>query len=240
MSTPSDRAAIEAAKAEPVGLADSEAPTVRTGSGELKAYREPAIVAHRLTYGEWVPAEFPQDRVITPELIVIHYTVTQTKPGVVATFRQKDFLSCHLTIGRDGSITQMVPFNRKAYHAGESSWKGRPSVNAFSIGIELVNPGPGIPVGNGRFNDVYGRPWYGKAVQRKHKHPGCKYDWWAEFDDEQVDATIRVCAELVSHYSILHVVGHEDVSPGRKIDPGPAFPWEALLQAVYPKEHQRP
>lgn len=216
---------------------DAEAPTIRTGSGELKAFQERAIVEHRLTYAEWVPDEVGPS--ITPSLIVLHYTVTQTKPGVISAFRQRDYLSCHLTVGLDGRITQMVPFNRKAYHAGESSFKGRPSCNAFSIGIEIVNPGPVTPDGKG-FRDVYGRPWYGKAVQAKHKHPGCAYDWWAEYTDEQIEAVIRVCAELAQEYSIQHIVGHEDVSPGRKIDPGPAWPWEALLNAVYPREYMRP
>lgn len=190
-----------------------------------------AIVDHRLTYATWVPDE--QGKPITPELIVLHYTVSRSLPGVVATFRARDYLSCHLTIDVDGSVTQMVAFDRLACHAGVSSWRGRKSCNGFSVGIELINPGPLLRQGEDQYVDVYGRPWTGEVVHGRHKHPACKYQHWAAYSDEQVDSTIRVCAELMGAYpSIVDVVGHEDIAPGRKTDPSPAFPWAPLRAAL--------
>jgi N-acetylmuramoyl-L-alanine amidase len=218
---------------------ESQPPTLRDGSsGQHRAVRD-EVLGHRLVYAEWSPDEVGKE--IKPEIIVIHYTVAQSKPGTVQTFKARDYLSVHLCIGTDGSVTQMVPFNRLAYHAGESSFQGRTSVNQFSIGIELVNPGPvflkdSLP----SYVDTNGRPWIGSVVKSKHKNPACKYDTWAAYSQAQVDATVRVCQTLCEEYGITHVVGHDDVAPGRKIDPGPAWQWGPFLERVFPREHQRP
>jgi N-acetylmuramoyl-L-alanine amidase len=215
----------------PKRVDESQPPTLREGSGEHRLSAE-VIVGHRLQSADWFPDEV--GNAIDPEIIVIHYTVSQTKPGVVQTFKARDYLSVHLCIGIDGSVTQMVPFDRLAYHAGESKWNGRPSCNQFSIGIELVNPGPVMKKNSlPSYVDTTGRPWIGGVREARHQNPNCHYDLWAEYSAAQVDACVRVCRALVAAYGIKDIVGHDDVSPGRKTDPGPAWDWQSFRGRVF-------
>ncbi|MDN7703319.1 N-acetylmuramoyl-L-alanine amidase [Burkholderia semiarida] len=102
-------------------------------------------------------------------------------------------------------VHQLVPEARRAWHAGVSEWQGTTELNAVSIGIENVNRGPLDP------------------QQRT----------WQPYPPEQVDALIRLSQDIVARYGIAptRVVGHSDIAPQRKIDPGPLFPWHALAQA---------
>ncbi|WP_028301788.1 1,6-anhydro-N-acetylmuramyl-L-alanine amidase AmpD [Oceanospirillum beijerinckii] len=110
-------------------------------------------------------------------------------------------VSAHLFIRRDGEVIQFVPLNKRAWHAGKSSFQGRENCNDFSIGIEMEG------------------------------YDDCPYT------SEQYARLAEISAEIISYYpSILpeHIVGHSDIAPGRKTDPGPAFDWsvyQALLQA---------
>ena len=189
------------------------------------------IVDHKLDYAEWDEDE--QGPKMVPTLIVVHYTVSRTRSGTAAAFKARDYLSCHTTVGVDGQVTQQVRFDRQAKHAGISKWKLRKRCNTFSIGIEVVNPGPVFADGRGGWKDYYGHPWAGGVVHADHKHNGCSWRHWAEFDDRQIDAVIRLCAELMEAYpTITDVVGHDDVAPRRKRDPGPAWPWAAVRSAL--------
>ena len=105
-------------------------------------------------------------------------------------------VSSHILIARDGSVTQFVPFNLKAWHAGVSSFKGREDCNEFSIGIEL----------EGTDDD--------------------------EYEKEQYEALIGISKELLLIYPEIkldNIVGHSDIAPQRKTDPGKAFNWELYL-----------
>ncbi len=105
----------------------------------------------------------------------------------------------HLLIDREGEIVQFVAFDRRAWHAGVSSWRGRAGCNAFSVGIELE---------------------------------GCVADG---YDARQYESLRRVLVTLVRHYaglSVERIVGHAEIAPGRKLDPGPAFDWSGLLRNV--------
>lgn len=135
--------------------------------------------------------------IITPIFGIIHYDASQTQSGAVQwmTMKHKDpnqNVSAHLSIGRDGSVIQMVPFNIKAWHAGISKWKGYDGLNSYSIGIELQNTG-------------------------KQK-----------YTDIQMNVLIEVCSALTAAYKLREWVGHSDISPGRKVDPGPMFDWSAF------------
>ena len=103
-------------------------------------------------------------------------------------------------------VRQLVPERARAWHAGTSSWADRSHINDSSIGIEIVNRG-------------------------RHESP--RGQVWAGYGADQIDALIVLLRDLVSRYDIQpqNVVGHADVSPGRKIDPGPAFPWKRLHEA---------
>ncbi|MBI3171105.1 MAG: 1,6-anhydro-N-acetylmuramyl-L-alanine amidase AmpD [Hydrocarboniphaga effusa] len=104
-------------------------------------------------------------------------------------------VSAHLLIRRDGSIVQFVPFTRRAWHAGVSSYAGRERCNDFSIGIELEGADE--------------RPYTAKQYLRLARVTG---------------ALLR----RYPHITPARVVGHSDIAPGRKTDPGPAFDWARL------------
>ncbi|MDT8427741.1 MAG: 1,6-anhydro-N-acetylmuramyl-L-alanine amidase AmpD [Pseudomonadales bacterium] len=101
-------------------------------------------------------------------------------------------VSAHLLIRRDGSMTQYVPFNKQAWHAGQSEYQGRSNCNEFSIGIELE---------------------------------GCDEQ---AFTERQYQQLARITRALLQHYPKLdskRIVGHSEIAPGRKTDPGPCFDW---------------
>ena len=101
-------------------------------------------------------------------------------------------VSSHFFIHRNGALVQFVPCARRAWHAGVSSWRGRPACNDFSVGIEL----------EGTDDLAYASPQYRRLAQVARALRGC--------------------------YPIRDMVGHSDVAPGRKTDPGPAFDWQRL------------
>lgn len=166
---------------------------------------------------------------ITPTLLVIHYTATpaRTAAGVVRAFAMKGSpVSAHLVIDEEGRVTQCVEFNRRAAHAGRSKWAGRESCNNFSIGIELINPGPlELEPSSETFVDTLAgsrRPWPYGVFSGRHKHGG-PYKHWAVYPSPQL-AALEVSAKAICEtYGIKEIVGHDDIAPDRKIDPGPAF-----------------
>ena len=183
---------------------------------------------------------------ISPEVVVIHYAVTESLAGTVNVLKSRDYVSCHLAIDgwRDGErsvakVAQMIPFNRKAFHAGESIWQGHPSVNSFSIGIEVSNPGPLIEDGKGGWITSYGKPWHGDVVKARHKSGKAPRNWtgWAPFTEEESDLLCHLVELLRQTYpTITDVVGHDDISPGRKFDPGPCFDVGIVRHAVFHRE----
>lgn len=146
------------------------------------------IIDHWLDEANW--QESPnQSGVIQPTLIVMHYTGDNSLEGALSWLcAPRSQVSAHLVISKEGEVFQLVAFNRKAWHAGNSSWQGRRWVNGFSIGIENVGFG----------------------------------DEWPE---AQIQTLLDVVAAIKGNYPIEAVVGHEEVAPGRKVDPGPLFPW---------------
>lgn len=141
-------------------------------------------------------------------------------------------------MGRDGEITQLVAFNRKAWHAGTSRWAGRNGVNAFSIGIELDNPGKLKQQVNG-WTSAWGDPVEPINVfESAHKNGGAVCGWHT-YSGKQLEVLRHVTACLVNHYGLTDVIGHDDVAPDRKSDPGPAFPMESLQSAVLGREQEQ-
>lgn len=164
-----------------------------------------------------------------PTLLVIHYTATPagTGPQVARAFQAPAAkASAHLVIDTNGAVIQCVEFDRQAAHAGVSSYRGRAGCNGYSIGIELVNPGPLQPDGNGGFTDTYHRPFVGQAVEA----PSGRYRYWAPYPAAQMEALVSATRYIVGHYPIAAVTGHSHIAPGRKIDPGLAFDWSSYLE----------
>lgn len=193
------------------------------------------IENHRLDIAKWHPSPNHGGE-IAPEYLVIHYTATQaTEPTIrfLCTSPKAGEIgaSAHLVVDFDGSITQLVPFNRKAWHAGKSEWQGRFGFNEFSIGVEVMNPG-WLAIRNGLAYDHAGKPWTRGVHHGPHKGaPQLKH--WAAYTDEQMVALEEVGKLLVREYGLLDVLGHDDISPGRKFDPGPAFPMADYRRAIF-------
>lgn len=174
---------------------------------------------HRLLGVPFVASPFADDRPVgaLPELIVVHgislppgefggphieeLFTGRLDPGAHPYFAEIHRLevSSHAFVRRDGEVQQFVSFDRRAWHAGKSSWCGRERCNDFSIGIELEGTDE------------------------------------APYSDPQYEALADLVRALQSAYPSLAadaVLGHSDIAPGRKTDPGPAFDWNRLRASL--------
>jgi N-acetylmuramoyl-L-alanine amidase len=183
---------------------------------------------------EWIADETAGP--LVPEIAVIHYAVAETARSTASVLNAREYCSCHVAIDDTGHVIQQVPFNRVAWHAGPSKYKGRESVSKFSLGIEIANPGPLILQPDGSLKTVYGRTWTGPAIEARHPHPNAPKNWthWAEYPETTFDLCAHICELWRQEYGIKAIVGHSEIAPGRKFDPGPAFAIDALRSAVFP------
>ena len=134
-------------------------------------------------------------------ILVLHYTGMKDAASAIARLRDPEArVSCHYLVAEDGQVLRMVPEEKRAWHAGRSFWRGAQDLNSCSIGIEIVNPG----------HEFGYRP----------------------FPDAQIDALIPLVADIKERYGITrgNVVGHSDIAPTRKQDPGELFPWGKLAK----------
>jgi N-acetylmuramoyl-L-alanine amidase len=169
--------------------------------------------------------------------LVIHFTDGATALSSVSWWRNPKAkgANAHVVIDRDGTIYQCRPFNRTCGHAGPSKWKDPNTgitylgLNTCSIGIELANGGCDEPGPDG-YDWAKKQPWF-KGIKAAHKNGGPVVEWEA-YPQAQLDACFEVSKLIVARYKLDDVVGHDDISPGRKIDPGPAFPMAELRAAV--------
>ena len=177
-----------------------------------------------------------------PDTLVIHYTAGETAGGAISTWEDPAVkASAHFIVDRNGAVIQCVPINRIAWHAGRSTWRAwtsemRTGLNAYSIGIELVNPGRlevaqiAGPGDHSQLKTWYGKLWTHGAVYKDGA-------WWAEYTEAQIAAVevlVLALKQLLSEaldVTLQEVVGHSDIAPGRKLDPGPAFPMTKIQVA---------
>ncbi len=141
-------------------------------------------------------------RTAPPSVLVLHYTGMKTGEEALARLRDPEAkVSSHYMVEEDGRIFSLVAEERRAWHAGVSFWRGRRNLNGDSIGIEIVNPG----------HEFGYRP----------------------FPAAQIAAVTALVGEIRTRWSIedRDIVGHSDVAPARKDDPGELFPWKALAEA---------
>lgn len=136
------------------------------------------------------------------DMLVLHYTGMTS--GAAAIDRLCDpaaKVSAHYTVDEDGTVYSHVPEERRAWHAGVSHWAGVDNINSRSIGIEIVNPG--------------------------HEFG------YRAFPEAQIAALIELCGGILARHAIpaSRVLGHSDVAPARKDDPGELFPWQRLADA---------
>jgi N-acetylmuramoyl-L-alanine amidase len=134
-------------------------------------------------------------------MLVLHYTGMQTADAALERLCDPAAkVSAHYCVDEDGTVYALVPEARRAWHAGVSFWAGITDINASSIGIEIVNPG--------------------------HEFG------YRAFPEAQIEALIALCLDILSRHPIppARVLGHSDVAPARKEDPGELFPWERLAK----------
>lgn len=171
---------------------------------------------------------------ITPRFLVFHYTAGRDLDSSVrslCTRKPSGNASAHLVVGRDGKVVQLVPFNREAWHAGVSAWRGATGLNRCSIGIELDNAGRLQRAGSRYL------AWFGAAypedevIVATHKHERADACWHA-YTEAQIAVARELADLLVAAYRLEDVVGHDDIAPGRKSDPGPAFPLDSIRSRV--------
>lgn len=165
---------------------------------------------------------------LNPLYLIIHYTANQSVEETINHFqtrRPSGNASAHIIIGRDGEVVQMVKFNRRAWHAGRSKWGELEGMNNFSIGIELVNSGWVTETEAGNWVDWRGRvtPPEEVIVAPHRNDPNQIQYGWQTFTEPQINSLIEVSIALDDRYSFLDIMGHDDISPIRKVDPGPAF-----------------
>ena len=175
---------------------------------------------------------------IAPRYLVFHYTAGGSAQGAITRLTNPESkASAHLVLARDGTITQLAPFNIKTWHAGLSHWDGLSGLNSYAIGIEMDNPGPLKKVGN-----KY-QAWFG-TLYREHNVIFAKHRldeesrWWHAYTESQIQKALELAQLLVQHYSLKDVIGHEDIAPDRKRDPGPAFPLEHIRAAVLGRQEE--
>ena len=169
---------------------------------------------------------------------MLHYTAGPTLISAVRTLTSpRVSASAHLIIDRDGSVVQLAPFNIVTWHAGRSSYAGRKGYNNYSIGIEMVNEGHLKKSGS-----IY-RSWSGRkysdedVVEAIHRNQ-TRTKYWHTYTEEQIETVTEICELLMSAYDIKYVLGHEEVSPKRKSDPGPAFPLDKIRNKLMNSSRQ--
>jgi N-acetylmuramoyl-L-alanine amidase len=143
------------------------------------------------------------------DMLVLHYTGMQTAAAALDRLCDPEArVSSHYLVEEDGAVWRLVPEERRAWHAGVSFWQGETTLNTVSIGIEIVNPG---------------------------------HEWgYRAFPEPQMQAVAALCRDILARRPIPpdRVVGHSDIAPTRKNDPGELFDWPGLAQAgigLWPK-----
>jgi N-acetylmuramoyl-L-alanine amidase len=148
-----------------------------------------------------VPSPHFNERLLPVDAIIIHYTDMQSAEEALAWLSNPaSNVSCHYLIDEEGKIYRLVKEAKRAWHAGESYWQGCTDLNSCSIGIELANPG-----------HSYG---------------------YIPFPEAQIHALIKLCHDIRTRWDIppVRILGHSDIAPRRKQDPGHLFPWDTLAR----------
>ena len=157
-------------------------------------------MASALTFIE-APSPNFDARVLPVTMIVLHYTGMASGAAAIERLRDADAkVSSHYVVDEDGAILRLVAEEHRAWHAGTSHWREIDDINSASIGIEVVNPG--------------------------HDHG------YRAFPEPQVEALVLLVADIKGRHAITrgNIVGHSDIAPARKRDPGELFPWSRLAR----------
>jgi N-acetylmuramoyl-L-alanine amidase len=148
-----------------------------------------------------LPSPNHDERGQAVDMLILHYTGMQTAQAALDRLRDPvAAVSSHYVVDEDGTVFRLAPEDRRAWHAGVSHWRGHSALNGRSIGVEIVNPG---------------------------------HEWgYRDFPVLQLAAVCDLCIAVLARHAIpaRNVVGHSDVAPDRKDDPGERFGWRALAE----------
>ena len=155
------------------------------------------------------------ERKLPVSMLILHYTGMES--GEAAKARLCDpaaEVSAHWLVHEDGNAENLVDEERRAWHAGRGSWNGITDVNSASVGIEIVNGGHNVPLPDGSL---------------------------PPYPDAQIIAVIKLAKDIIARHNIQprNIVGHSDIAPERKEDPGEHFPWSGFAAAgvgIWPGE----
>ena len=142
------------------------------------------------------------DRRLPLSMLVLHYTGMETGEAAIERLCDPEFsVSAHYVVEEDGRVFQLVSEDKRAWHAGKGVWRGCSDINSASIGVEIVNGG-----------HDFGLPDYPEA---------------------QIEAVLALCQGVLARHPIkaCDVIGHSDLAPYRKQDPGEKFPWKRFAEA---------
>ena len=157
-------------------------------------------MSDELVHREQLSPNF-DERTLPVTMLVVHYTEMESAEAALTRLCDPEAkVSAHYLISEAGEVIRLVPEDKRAWHAGASYWRGLRDVNSASIGIELDHPGHALG--------------------------------YRDFTEAQFEALVPLVNRIVKHHDIprANVVGHSDVAPARKIDPGELFPWERLAE----------
>ncbi|MEM5515347.1 N-acetylmuramoyl-L-alanine amidase [Henriciella sp. AS95] len=153
-----------------------------------------------------IPSPNFDDRRTGVDMLVLHYTGMQTGQDALDRMCDADAsVSAHYMVWENGDAVCLVEEDKRAWHAGVSCWQGDQDLNSRSIGIEIVNGGHDWPLSSGKL---------------------------PPYPDVQIESVMELGKAIVARWEIpqTRIVGHSDIAPTRKIDPGEHFPWARLAQ----------
>ncbi|MEI4480327.1 MULTISPECIES: N-acetylmuramoyl-L-alanine amidase [unclassified Phyllobacterium] len=202
-----------------------------------------AVKSHRLHVGSSAIPFIPSPNIggqLSPKFLIIHYTASGPDSDIANYFARKSAkVSAHMVIRRDGTVKQCVPFNRVAWHAGKSQWTGKNSVlysglNNSSIGMEMENWGPLKKIEDRWISWTGVDVVHSNIIEARHKFgvPDCG---WEVFTKAQIETAQAAARAICAAYKIEDIIGHDDIAPGRKSDPGPAWDMAAFRERVMSK-----
>ncbi len=163
-----------------------------------------------------------------PKIIVIHNSPTKE-------FRNNTFSysrpSVHIKIDKNGLVSQLIPFNQPGRHVGSAYWEGENNLDKNTIAIELENSGR-LSVKVNQYYDSEGNAVNANdvftGVHQNEDHPS----FWEKYTERQVKKAEQLCRLLLMSYQVKYILGHEEISPGSNVDPGPAFPLDRFRKMI--------
>ena len=200
-------------------------PPTAKGAGKLLIQND-FLVGQDVSYN---PSPNHSGKLENTKIVVVHYSSAKDFKSSVESMQQpKARESVHIIIGRNGEISQLVPFSQIAWHAGKSEWKDIKGLNRYSFGIMFDNAGKLTKSDDNDYVSWFGQRYPKEqvitATYKGEKTPS----HWHKYTDIQITRFNEVIELLKQNYGVEEIIGHSDITKHRKQDPGPAFPISLL------------